>query len=335
MPIDDRNRLMQDFKSYVHIGLGHFNVAMEIVTALEKNETMESAIELLMSKGLISLSNFEVSELVACIHPRGLEFFKLVKGSELNEREEKRLLLKKLPMYAMMGYYNEDDMKQLLIDVLQLTGTHIRYKDLGLILSEETINNINVLRDGKPSFIIEKNQEGKYQMTTFFKRLSDQTFPIDVDNIDFKNLVKLADTSMSAYINFPNYHRNDYMPIQEIRNLLSSGLIATYFLDKDIKENKKEQHENKPVYLLIKIPFKDFSNLKIKKLKDTAVEINSSVCISFDEIAKALAGAYRRGDNIKIMVDGEMYYSCESETISDVYAKRLNIMRKRNAEFNK
>ena len=316
-----KNRLMFEYKNRYHIGLGSFNAAMEIVNVLEQGASVKNAVKLLKDINLANLSNLEISEIVASIHPKGLEFYETIKGKPLIETENVCLLSKKLPLYAMMNYYTEEDMKKQLLDVLMFTNSTIRYNELGLILSKEAIRPLNKAIEDRTLFAIKKDDNDNYLITTYYKHNADCSVSLDVNAINFEQLVKLAGFSVKAHINSADLNKNDYLTIRETKILLNSMLITIYFLLQNI-ENKNNGIIKEPaLYKLINVPFDNFSEEEIDNLKKYAVDIKYIANIDFEQIAEALVKAFQEGNNIKIAVNGITYYSCEAKSIDAVYNK--------------
>jgi hypothetical protein len=319
------NRLMFEYKNYNHIGLGHFNISMELINELQNGTSVKEVAELLKNKGLSSLSELEISEITTSIHPKGIELLELIKGRKLTEKESIYLLHKKLPLYAMMNYYTEDDMKVQLLDALMYTNSLIRYEDLKLIISNEEIKTHIKSKEYRPSFVIRKDKDNNYFLDSYYKRIEEGFVPLDIKTIDFDKLVLLTGLSTKAHFNAANLNESPYLTLQGVRELLDSTIIAIYFIRKNLENKKNNIVKEPPFYKLIKFPFDNLSKMQIDNLKRTAVNVNSSVCISFDEIAKALANAFQQGNNIKITIDGITYYSCETKVVDDVYAKKISV----------
>lgn len=313
----DINELLRDYKDKYNIKQPDFEVAIEIADALNENISIESAIELLKEKNQGSCPHSDIAKMVTALNPSGLELLENIEGKELNFEEKISLLTQTLPLEALMNRYNEEKMKLQLLETLALTKVYLPYEDIDLIYPQELIDT---RKEKRPVFVLENNN-GDFQLTTVYKLLSDQTYTLNINDINFEKLVNLANMWVAAQINGYGSAGNSPLTKDQKNELSKSLLMSTHLIKSNIKNPKKKIDEAQMNKLTKKAFKENLSQKEINSLKKTAQEIHSSIYKDVDAVAKAFVNAHKNGRNIKTTFNNKKLYSFETKTINDVYVK--------------
>jgi hypothetical protein len=312
------NELFKEYKEKYNIEQPDLAVAVEIADILKGKISIFNTIRLLEEKNQGDCSHSDIAKMVVALSPRGLALLEDVEKKKLTFEEKISLSLQTLPLKALMNRYDEDMMKQDLLEALTLTQTYLPYEDIDLIYSKDLIDT---QKEKKPTFVLQKNDRGEFQITSVYKLLSDQTYTLNVNDISLEKLNNLANMWVAAQLNGYGSIKDSLLTQEQIKELSKAVLMSTHLIKDNFKNPKKEINQSKLNKLTKNVFKKNLSQGEILKLKSEAQEIHPSVYKDVDEVARAFVSANKMGRNITTTFNGKELYSFETKTLNDVYVK--------------